>query len=191
MSHAQAEPVEFASPDAGVMAKLEEYTRTKAPLALQQAADAAALHDEESPPDPSLALQFARQRVAGWLAILELINQELDTGFDPEEPPEMTVSPPPDTSGAQLPPGVSPKDVKDPAARQKYIEAIEQNRARLADYRRMSKLADAHEVIIERAEPSILDAHTTLGLSLDEIRALVQAADIRTDDRNSLLAALP
>lgn len=176
--------------DTDVTAKLEEYERTRAPLTLNEAADAAALHDQESPPDPSLALQLARQRVAGWLTILEIINHDLPPGFDPEEPPEMTVSPPPDASGAQLPPGVSPNAVKDPAARQAYIEAIEQNRTRFAEHRRASKLAEAHEVILERAEPSILDAHTTLGLPLEEIRTLVESADLRSSDRTALLGAL-
>jgi hypothetical protein len=190
MSHAQDHLIEFESPDAEVTAKLEEYAQTRDPLALMEAADAAALHDGEIPPDPLLALRLARQRVVGWLAILEIINEDLDADFNPEELPPSKVSPPPDASGTQLWPGVSPNEVKDPAARQAYIELIEQNRAAIANFVRALDLAEAQSVIIEMAERSLLDAHTTLGLPLAEISALTEAADIRPDDRAVLVAAL-
>ena len=89
-----------------------------------------------------------------------------------------------------MPPGVNPDDIKDPEARQAYIAAIEQNRERMAAYRRNAELYRAHAVIIERAPPSIADAHQTLGLPIEEIAAMIAVADIATADRDLLLGAL-
>jgi hypothetical protein len=48
---------------------------------------------------------------------------------------------------------VNPNAITDPQARQANIAAIEQNRARIANYGRNAKLYQAHSVIIERAPP--------------------------------------
>ncbi|MBV8913251.1 MAG: hypothetical protein JOZ05_09460, partial [Acetobacteraceae bacterium] len=131
-----------------------------------------------------------RQRVAGWVAILARLKRDMDPQFDPAKPPSRNVAPPPMASGAQLPPGASPNDIKDPDARQAYIAAIEQNRQRIADYGKNTKLYQAHEVIIERAPPSIADANKTLGLPMHDIEAIIAAADITNADRAALTAAL-
>jgi hypothetical protein len=87
MSHSGTDPVEFSPPDPEVTEKLAEYDEVGSPLALKEAADAAALHDGRAPPDPSLGLALARQRVAGWAEILERLTRDIDPEFDPETPP--------------------------------------------------------------------------------------------------------
>ena len=190
MSQTETAPGGFAAPDAEVTEKLVEYDEHRVPLALKEAGDAAALHDGQAPPDPSLATQLARQRLAGWLAILARFKRDMDPAFDPANPPPRRVPPPPGAGGAQMPPGVHPDDVKDPEARRAYITAIEQNRERIAAYGLNSRLYQAHAVIIERAPPSIADAHQTLGLPIDEVAAMIAAADVTTADRDVLLSAL-
>jgi hypothetical protein len=180
----------FAAPDAEVSEKLAEYDKSLAPAQLKEAADAAALHDGQMAPDPSLAEPLARQRIAGWLAILERLKRDLDPEFNPANPPVRRVTPPLTASGAQLPPGVSPDDIKDPKARQAYIAAIQQNAERIASYGRNAKLYQAHAVIIERAPPSIADAHNTLGMPIEDIETMITRADITNADREVLLAAL-
>lgn len=190
MSQTDPAPDGLTAPDAEVSEKLAEYDNSLAPLALKEAADAASLHDGQLSPDPSLADPLARQRVAGWLAILERLKRDLDPEFDPANPPRRRVTPPPTASGAQLPPGVNPDDIKDPEARQVYIAAIKQNAERIAAFGRNSKLYQAHAVIIERAPPSISDTHQTLGLPIEDIEAMITRADITSADRDVLLAAL-
>lgn len=190
MSHATAAPAPLQPMDPDVVDKLIEYDRTRAPVLLKEAADAAALHDRQAPPDPALALTLARNRVAGWLAIVARFRRDLDPDFDPNRIPPLHVSPPRTASGAQLPPGVRPSDVKDPEARKAYIEAIEKNRERLARFGQDSELFRARAVVLERAASSIADAHATLGLPVEEITAMIAAADIGADDRKALLAAL-
>lgn len=190
MSQTETASAGFTPMDPDVAEKLAEYDQNRMALALREAADAAALHDRQPAPDPELAHRLGRQRVAGWLAILAMINRDLPADFDPGHPATMHVSPPPSASGAQLPPGVSPNDVKDPAARQAYIAAIERNRQRLANFGAHAKLFEAHTTIIERAGPSILDAHQTLGLPVEEIAAMVEGANITPADKKALLAPL-
>ncbi len=107
-----------------------------------------------------------------------------------DKKPPMNVSPPPSPSGAQLPPGVNPRDVKDPATRSAYVALIEKNRQRLARYGADARLFEAHAALLERAVPSVRDAQATLGLPTAEIVAMVQAADIAPADRAALLAGI-
>jgi hypothetical protein len=189
MSQAVAAQAALADPDQEVADKLAEYDQTRLPLALKEAADAASLHDRQAPPDPALGHDLARQRVAGWLAIIERFKHDLDPTFDPSDKPSMNISPP-GKYGSQYAPGVNPKDVQDPAMRKAYIAAIEKNQERIANYATNAKLFQAHRVVMERAAPSIADAHTTLGLLSDEIAAMLAAADILPADRDALLAAV-
>jgi hypothetical protein len=190
MSETNSTANEITPPDAEVSEKLAEYDESRAPLALKEAADAASLHDGQAPPDPALADSLARQRVAGWLAILERLKRDMDPDFNPANAPPRRVAPPPSKSGTQLPPGVNPEDVKDPQARQGYVAAIQQNAERIAAYARNAKLYQARAVIIERASPSIADAHRTLGLPVAEAEAMITGADITPADKDALLAPL-
>lgn len=190
MSQTQSAPSGLTPIDPEVAEKIAEYDRNRTVPSLREAADAAAVHDREPAADPVLGQRLARQRVADWLIILAMIHRDLPADFDPARKPAMHVSPPPSASGAQLPPGVSPNDVKDPEARRAYVEAIERNRGRLRDFDLHSKLFETHRVVLERAAPSILDAHRTLGLPVADIAAMVDAAKISPGDRTALLAPL-
>jgi len=189
MSQSTAPQGEMAEPDAEVTEKLLQYDQTRLPLTLKEAADAAALHDGQAPPDPALGQALGRQRVAGWLAILERLKRDLDPAFDPKDKPTLNVMPP-GKDGNQYAPGVNPKDVKDPAMREAYIAAIEKNNERIESYAKNVKLFQAHRIIMERAVPSIADARSTLGLSAEEITAILKTADITEADRGTLLHAL-
>ncbi len=190
MSEAAAAPADPQLLDPDVVEKLTQYDQTHEPLLLKEAADAAALHDRQPPPDPSLALPLARARVGSWLAILARFKRDMDPAFDPAKIPPLHVAPPRTASGAQLPPGVRPSDIKDPEARRIYVEEIEKNSARLANFSRDSELFRARAVVLERAVGSIADARMTLGLPAAEVGAMMRGADIDARDLESLQAAL-
>ena len=192
MSETDPAANEITPPDAAVSEKLAGRTMRVArkPLALKEAADAASLHDGQAAPDPAHADSLARQRLAGWLAILERLEAGYaDPDFDPAKAPPRRVVPPPSKSGTQLPPGVNPEDVKDPEARRAYIAAIQQNAERTAAYARNAALYQARAVIIDRAPASIADAHRTLGLPVAEAEAMITGADITDADKDALLAS--
>ena len=190
MSEAAAAPADPQLLDPGVVEKLLEYDQTREPVLLKEAADAAALHDREMPADPSLALPLARARVGSWLAILRRFKRDADPAFDPAKIPPMHVAPPPLPSGAQLPPGVRPSDIKDPETRRAYIEAIEKNQVRLANFSRDSALYRARTVVLERAVGSIADARMTLGLPAAEAEAMMRGGEIDARDLQVLMGAL-
>jgi hypothetical protein len=176
--------------DPEVADRLGDYDTTRAPLALKEAADAAAAHDGQAPPDPALAADLAWQRLGGWLAILSRIFRDLPPDFDPASAPPRRVEPPIDADGVQLPPGVSPDSLNDPDARRAYIEAITQNEIRRASYARDFGLYQAAQAVVDRAPASIADTHASLGLPKEEIAAALAAAPIRPEDRAAIEAAL-
>jgi hypothetical protein len=189
MSQTESVPDGVTAPDLEVIDKLIDYDEHRDPTMLKQAADAAALHDRQASA-PDLALRLARQRVAGWLAILERLKRDEDPTFDLAHPPPRRVEPPLLSNGIQLPPGVDPEEIKDPAARRAYVDAIARNEERRAAFNRNAALARAHTSIMERAPASVADAHETLGLAVNEIVAAANAADIAPADRDALLAGL-
>ncbi len=168
--------------DPAVAEKLADYDRTHTIEALKDAADAAALHDGEPTAD-------AHARLANWIAILARFSRDLDSDFDPDHPPSMTIIPP-GKFGSQYSPGVNPKDVKDPEMRAAYIEAIEKNRILLQNFGTNTKLHEAHEVILEHAANSIADAHQTLGLTNATADTMLATSPISASDRERLRSAL-
>ena len=174
--------------DPAIARSLAEYDASRALAPLRKAADDAALHDGEAPPDPATGLSMARMRVATWIAILSRFKRDIDPDFDPDHPPSMNIVPPGE-HGDQYAPGVSPQDVKDPEMRRQYIVAIEKNRERLQNFGATVKLKEAHRQVVESAASSIADARHTLGLPLAEITAMLDRADITRADRKALLAA--
>jgi hypothetical protein len=173
--------------DPAVAKSLADYDRSRMVQALQDATAAAAQHDGEIPPDPVTARTMARSRLADWMAILSRIRRDLDPEFDPDHPPEMNIVPP-GPYGNQYPPGVSPRDVKDPEMRHAYIEAIEKNRQRIKNFSANLKLFEARQVVVEKAAQSLGDARVNLGLTGLELTEALQRADILPRDRSALMA---
>ena len=176
-----------AAIDPAVAEELAAYDKGRTIAALRAAADAAALHDGETPADPAAAQAMARTRLADWIAILSRFKRDLDPDFNPDDPPATSIVPPGEF-GNQYAPGVNPKDVKDPEMRRQYLIAIEQNRDKLRRFGANVKLAEAHTTIRDRAAASIRDARETLGLDAAEITAALAAGDITQSDREALLA---
>ena len=194
-THASPAPISQSSvgqenliaPNEQVSAKLAEYDRTRVARLLLEAGDAATRRFPEAAADPALRLQLARQRIAGWLAILTTLKRDIDPSFNPDDKPFMNVEPPPSPDGGQLPAGISPREIADPKARATYIAEIEKNGERLEKFGLMARLIATHSKIMEKALRSMLDTHQTLGLPLAAIRASAAAADITQADRDTIL----
>jgi hypothetical protein len=72
-----------------------------------------------------------------WLRLLDLLDRNFDSAFDPDDIPPKMVRPPalPDPSQGSLPPGASPSLIADPKVRAEYEQAIAANRAKIRRYR--------------------------------------------------------
>ena len=177
-----------AAPDPEVAGHLAAYDKTRSPDALHDAAAAASRHDGETAADPAAGIAAGEARLANWLAILGRFQRDLDADFDPDHPPSMNIIPP-GKFGNQYSPGVNPKNVKDPEMRAAYIAAIEKNRILLQNFGANTKLHEAQQIIREAAVRSVADAHHSLGLGSEAIRAALAGAAIMDADRAALAAA--
>jgi hypothetical protein len=119
------------SRDLGDWRRQDELVRKYARLALRRASvlpPAAELHLLEHVwAVPTVdRREFARR----WLAVLGQLERELDPGFDPADVPLLNVP----VRGGGLPAGVAEEDVQDPVVRQRYAQAVAENRAHAERY---------------------------------------------------------
>ena len=172
-------------------ATLRQYDETRQSALLRQAGDQISREDGSAPPDPAQARRVGLDRVALWAELLARFKRDLDPDFDPDNAPTMQIMPPL-IGNMQLPPGVPPSAITDPALRRKYEQDIAANKTRTARYADQNRLHEAHMAVLERAEDSVRDAHEKLGLSADDIRAALAKGDLLPADRETLIkAALP
>ncbi len=183
MSQSNSGPV-----DPAVAKALAKYDADRDLASLQSAGDEAARYDSDALTDPAEAHARGMQRLADWSAIFARFKRDIDPNFDPEKRPSTRITPP-GPEGLQYSAGVDPKDVEDPVLREKYIAAIKKNNELIRDYSFLSRLERLHRVMLEKATASVADAHQTLGLSPQEIAAVLQKADMQPGDRTKLLAA--
>jgi len=183
MSQSNAGPV-----DPAVAKALAKYDADRDLASLQDAGDEAARHDGEVLTDPAEAHVRGMQRLANWVAIFARFKRDIDPDFNPDKRPSMRITPP-GPEGLQYMAGVDPKDVEDPVLREKYIAALKKNDELIRDYAFLSRLERLHRVMLEKATQSVADAHQTLGLSPQEIIAVLQKADMQPGDQKALLAA--
>ena len=96
-----------------------------------------------------------------WLTILQTIDKYLDSSFDPNDMPQMSVMPPRIKGGIQLPPGAAPELIDDPKAREEYEKAINDNRAKQENYPLQTQLIELDEVIPGKVDSYIRRAFTS------------------------------
>ena len=96
-----------------------------------------------------------------WLTIIQTIDKNLDSSFDPEVVLPMKVSPPKLRDGTQLPPGAAPNLIDDPKAREEYEKAIKENRAKQENYPLQTQLRELNEVIPGKVDSFIRGAYTS------------------------------
>lgn len=175
--------------EADVAAALAEYDRTRAPEALRNAADQLVRDDGAVPDDPGKALPQARARLRLWIAVLSRFKRDLDPNFDPANPPPWK-APAIIINGEPLPPWFKPEDLKDPAQRKQYDDAVAENARRVAQFSAMFKLNAIHDAMTEHAIASLCNARDTLGLPASEIVSTLQKADLAPRDKAALSAGV-
>jgi hypothetical protein len=118
---------------------LSFFAQTKAPERIHDAIET--LEDIEpseitTPPDVRLT---RRDVLKAWFQVLATIDGSLDPKFNPDDVPEMSVSPPA-SGGVSFPPGVDPQAIRDPQARADYEVALAKNRKKADDYNLQTQL---------------------------------------------------
>lgn len=123
-----------------------------------------------------------------WLAVLNHIDKETDPHFNPADVPFLTV-PPPSIPGVVLDSGISPKDIKDPQARRRCEEAIEQNRKKTQRYNYQYDLMKMNEKLSRKVEAYILSSYSG---SPDDVREVTESVDkyLQNEKRRTRLKKL-
>lgn len=106
-----------------------------------------------------------------WLTILQTIDKNLDSSFDPKDVPQMSVMPPPIRGDIQLPPGAAPSLIDDPKAREEYEKAIKENRAKQENYPLQTQLRELNEVIPGKVDSFIRGAFVSS--DHNEVKAVI------------------
>jgi hypothetical protein len=186
---AMSSPSATASQRSEVASALGEYDKTRRAESLRRAADAAVREDGNPPADPATAPTEARERIRMWIDILSRFKRDLDPNFDPSHPPSQAVQAPV-VHGQRVMPLRKPSDIKDPEERAALENAIAERDTRVQRFEAMATLAAVHDVILEKAEHSLVNARDLLGISAAEIDAALADSDIAPDDRKALHAAI-
>jgi hypothetical protein len=172
-------------------AQLAEFEQKKEPLCLQTAADLLQGIDLAKEKDAMKRLALRRETLETWLALLALIDQNLDPNFNPQDLPSTGVSPP-RVGNVSYPPGVDPSVIADPQARARYEEALKRNQEHAENYRIQTWLMRFNESMSPKAERFVRMSYTTVPGDQREVAETVKKL-IKNPQRASALtrAAAP
>jgi lipoprotein-anchoring transpeptidase ErfK/SrfK len=172
-------------------AQLAEFEQKKEPLCLQAASDLLERIDLAKETDAMKRLALRRETLETWLALVALIDRNLDPNFNPQDLPSTGVAPP-RVGNVSYPPGADPKVIADPQARQRYEEALKQNTQKAENYRIQTWLKRFDESLSPKAERFVRMSYTTVPGDQREVTETVKKL-IKNPQRASALtrAAAP
>jgi hypothetical protein len=142
-------------------AQLAEFEQKKEPLCLQTASDLLEATDLAKETDAMKRLVLRRETLETWLALVALIDKNLDPNFNPQDMPSVSVIPP-RSGNVALPPGADPKAISDPQARQQYEAALKKNKEHAEQYRIQTWLKRFNESMSPKVERFIRMSYTTV-----------------------------
>lgn len=126
-----------------------------------------------------------------WLTILQTIDKYIDSSFNPEDVPQMSVMPPQTKSGIQYPPGSAPAVVDDPQARQDYEKAIKANQGKQQNYLMQTQLHDLNERLTSKVDAFLRTAYTKSTVERDELRTTIDRIIENQSRKESLYRSIP
>lgn len=172
-------------------AKLAEFEQKKEPLCLQEAADLLEGIDLAKEADAMKRLVLRRETLETWLALVALIDKNLDPNFNAQDLPSTGVAPP-RVGNTAYPPGADPKLIADPQARQQYEAALKKNKEHAEQYRIQTWLKRFDQSLSPKVERFVRMSYTTVPGDQREVSETVKKL-IKNPQRASTLtrAAAP
>lgn len=154
-------------------AQLAEFEQKKEPLCLQAASDLLEGIDLAKEPEAMKRLVLRRETLQLWLALLALIDRNLDPNFNPKDLPSVSVIPP--RSGkVAYPPGIDPQAIPDPQVRREYEAMLKQNQQHTVQYRLQTLLRRLDQSVSPKVERFIRMSYTTVPGDQREISDTVE-----------------
>jgi hypothetical protein len=154
-------------------AQLAEFEQKKNPQSLQAAADLLEGVDLDKEPDATKRLTLRRETLETWLKLIALIDKNLDPGFDPDDVPSVSVTPPPSAAGVAYPSGIAPADIPDPEVRRQYEGMRKQNQDKAQRYNLQDKLRRLDKKLTPKSERFVRLFYTTVTGDQRELSELV------------------
>lgn len=139
--------------------------------------------------NPQIRARLRSDCLSLWLTLLQILDQNLDPKFNPDDVPQNIVQPPPLPDGTVLRPGADPAKIADPQARAEYEKAIAENRAKADNYRLQTELRRLDEQIPPRAEEFIKNSYTSADADQEELKRVVNEI-IQKPERKAELSKL-
>lgn len=124
-----------------------------------------------------------------WLTLIQLLDENIDPKFDPNDGPEELVQPPPTSEGLVYPPGADPALIDDPKARAEYEKAIADSRAKTENYRLQIQIGRLNDYIPPRAENFILNSFNKSAEDQKELKTAIDEI-IKKPERKARLLQL-
>ena len=139
--------------------------------------------------DAKIRKKMRANSLSLWLTLLQILDKNLRSDFDPEDTPDFIVQPSPLPDGTVLRPGTDPAKINDPKSRAEYEKAIAENREKQENYRLQTQLHRLEEKIPPCVEQFIRDSYTS---SSDDQKELKEAIDkfIEKPERKTELSKL-
>jgi hypothetical protein len=144
--------------------------------------------DAEGKPLKGEAWTALREKQARlWLHAWQRIEKTIDKTWDPDDLPQMNVTPPHGASGEA---GMAPSAIKDPQLRAEYEAAIEANRKKNERYHQQSTAAKLKKYWVPEAERFLIGAYMKPPAANAELEALLNTYISDADRRARLLKAV-
>ena len=124
-----------------------------------------------------------------WLRLLDLLDKNFDSAFDPDDIPPKMVRPPalPDPSQGSLRPGASPSLIADPKVRAEYEQAIAANRAKIRRYRLQIVLRQVDKDLRHDVRHFVAIAYKPTPENREEVRKAIERNISSQKERAELL----
>jgi hypothetical protein len=169
--------------------RLEEFERTHSVEALNKAVRALE-GVERTEPATAPPLEVRSRGALAWITLFRHLDQHLDPNFDPNDSPSLNVSPPATSKGVKYPSGVDPKAIPDAKARAKYIELLDQNRAKAEQYNFQHQLRQVNERALEGFHEYAKHAFAFSRSDSAELHRILDSAPLATARKKQLTARM-
>ncbi|MFY0582731.1 hypothetical protein ACN28S_58150 [Cystobacter fuscus] len=124
--------------------------------------------------DPRTRARLRSDCLFLWLHLLQLVDGNLDPGFNPEDVPINLVQPPPTSGGVVYPPGADPALIDDPQKRAEYEKAIAASREKANKYRLQVQLHRVNDYIPPRVKAFIRDSYNSTPGDQRELKTAIE-----------------
>lgn len=165
--------------------ELAQFAKSKELDHLQGAIEAMEGVDFSGSQKGSARIQARQETTKTWLSIVAAIDRQLDPHFDPNDVPAANIIPP-KSGRVQLPSGVDPQAIPDPAVRAEYEAALEKNKEKAEQYLVQTRLRRMDLRVSSDVNRFFGSCYTSSPIDQREIEDILQKAALSTSRKQRI-----